>query len=93
MSFDPVSYAMGKQAGGGGGSSGGSWSARAVSLLNTILSAGVYTSDQTANIAALIAEISGGGGNVDNITVSDGVMTILSLANTPTLSDGVLSIA
>lgn len=76
---------------GGGGGGGGSWSAEAVRLLNEILLSGVYTSDQTANIAALISAI-GGGGNVDNITVADGIMTILSLENTPTLSDGVLSI-
>lgn len=39
---------------------GGSLSSTAISLLNTILSAAVYETDQTANIAALIAELSGG---------------------------------
>lgn len=39
-----------------------------------------------------------GGGTVepevsDDITLSDGVMTILALANEPTLTDGVLAIA
>lgn len=63
----------------------------AIQLLETILSAAVYTSDQSANIDTLIEELSSGG-NVDNITVADGVMTILGLANTPTASGGILTI-
>lgn len=39
---------------------GGGLSDTAISLLNTILSSAVYETDQTANIAALIAELSGG---------------------------------
>ena len=70
----------------------GSISATAIQLLETILNAAVYTSDQSANIDALIAELSRGS-NVDSITVENGVMTILGLANTPTLSNGILSIA
>ena len=70
----------------------GSLSDTAIQLLETILNAAVYTSDQSANIDALIEELSSGG-NADNITVADGIMTILGLANTPTLSNGILSIA
>lgn len=70
----------------------GSLSATAIQLLETILNAAVYTSDQSANIDALIEELSSGS-NVDSITVENGVMTILGLANTPTLSNGILSIA
>lgn len=64
----------------------------AIQLLETILNAAVYTSDQSANIDALITELSSGS-NVDSITVENGVMTILGLANTPTFSNGILSIA
>lgn len=64
----------------------------AIQLLETILNAAVYTSDQSANIDALIEELSSDS-NVDSITVENGVMTILGLANTPTLSNGILSIA
>lgn len=63
----------------------------AIQLLETILNAAVYTTDQSANIDALIEELSSDS-NVDSITVADGVMTILGLANTPTLSNGILSI-
>lgn len=70
----------------------GSLSDTAIQLLETILTAAVYTSDQSANIDALIEELSSGS-NVDSITVENGVMTILGLANTPTFSDGILSIA
>jgi len=70
----------------------GSLSATAIQLLDTILTAAVYTSDQTVNIRALIEELSSSG-NADNITVENGVMNILGLANTPTLSNGILSIA
>ena len=70
----------------------GSLSDTAIQLLETILNAAVYTSDQSANIDALIEELSSGS-NVDSITVENGVMTILGLANTPTLSNGILSIA
>ncbi len=70
----------------------GALSDTAIQLLETILNAAVYTSDQSANIDALIEELISGS-NVDSITVENGVMTILGLANTPTLSNGIMSIA
>lgn len=47
---------------------GSGLSEMAISLLNTILSAAVYETDQTANIAALIAELSGG--DVSGVIIS-----------------------
>lgn len=75
----------------GTGGSGGGMSAAAITLLETILRAGVYTSDQSDNIDALIAALSGG--YEDDITVSDGWLIIRGLENEPVLSDGWLVIA
>lgn len=61
---------------------GGGMSATAIQLLDTILSAAVYTSDQTDNIAALIAELSGGGSEGVSIEYSGMTATISNLAGT-----------
>ena len=59
----------------------GNWTSTAIQLLNTILTAGVYTSDQSANIAALIAEISGSSAGIE-ISYSGTTATVSGLAGT-----------
>ena len=89
--------------------SGGSLSSATISLLIDILQNAVFTSNQTGNIAALQEALSssGGSGNTDgdsgenipdepaadDITVSDGVMTIVSVGSAITVSDGIMTIA
>lgn len=79
-------------------------SGEAVALLITILENAVFTTNQTANIAALrkalesgssggdSGEDSGGETVTDNITVSDGVMTIESVGSEIAVSGGVMTI-
>ena len=57
------------------------WSSTAIDLLNTILAAGVYTSDQSSNISDLITELSTEPGGII-ITFSGTTATISGLANT-----------
>lgn len=64
------------------GDPGGSLSAAAISLLNTILVAAVYTSDQSDNIDALIEEMQGGGGEGISISFAGTTATIINLAGT-----------
>lgn len=57
------------------------WSSTAIDLLNTILAAGVYTSDQSTNISDLITELTTEPGGIV-ITFSGTTATISGLANT-----------
>ena len=70
----------------------------AKTLLINILRNAVYTSDQSANISALETALANipngedGGSTTDEINLSEGVMTIEALENTPSFSSGVLII-
>lgn len=85
-----------------GGGSGLTDDAR--TLLLTILRNAVFTSNQTGNIEALNEALNTDGGSdspdtpdepteSDEISVKNGVMTILSLANAPTVANGIMTIA
>lgn len=83
--------------------SSGGLSLAAVSLLISILQNAVFTSNQTGNIVALQEVLVSGSGDADedsgsdetvtdDITVSDGVMTILTVGSVITVSDGIMTI-
>lgn len=61
---------------------GGSLSDTAIQLLETILTAALYTSDQSDNIDALIEELQGGGGEGISISFAGTTATISNLAGT-----------
>ena len=92
-----------KNSQGSGGNTGqcGGLSTHAADLLITILRNGIYGSNQSANITALEAALKsdGSGDNsgdetvTDDITVFDGVVTIVSVGSAVSVSDGVLTIA
>lgn len=72
----------------------------AIQLLETVLRAAIYSSNQSGNITALIAALNGGTPDPDpdpepteDVTLSDGVLTIISTGATATLSSSVLTIA
>ena len=87
----------------------GGLSDTAANLLVTILRNGVYSSDQSANITALENALGSSGGDepvnpdipddpdepvvVDNITVADGIMTIVSVGSAVNVADGVMTIS
>ena len=88
------------------GGSGG-LSTTAAALLLDILRSAVFTTNVTGKIAALEAALAGGGNSggdtpdipdspddpvADDITVSDGVMTITTVGSEITVSDGVMTI-
>ena len=64
------------------GDSGGGMTETAIQLLETILTAAVYTSDQSDNIDALIEELQGGGGEGVSISFAGTTATIINLAGT-----------
>ena len=78
-------------------------SGAAIELLITILHNAVFSSNQTGNIAALRAALVSGGGEIpkepdepaaaDDITIANGVMTIVTVGSDITVSDGVMTIA
>jgi len=92
-----------KNSQGPGGNTGqcGGLSTHAADLLIAILRNGIYGSNQSANITALEAALKsdGSGDNsgdetvTDDITVFDGVVTIVSVGSAVSISDGVLTIA
>ena len=73
----------------------------AAALLITILQNAAFITNQTGNIAALQNALAGGADapdlpdepGADEITVEDGVMTIISVGSEISLSDGVMTIA
>lgn len=80
-------------------SSGGGLSETAVTLMSTILRNAVYGTNQSGNITALIETLNGGGGDSpdeptvsEDVTLENGVMTIISTGSTATLASGVLTI-
>jgi hypothetical protein len=79
----------------------------AIALLISILQNAVFSSNQTGNITALAEALASGGSGggsstetpnepdepvADNITMTDGVMTIISVGSAITVSDGVMTI-
>lgn len=79
-------------------------SATAANLLIEILQNAVFTSNMTGKIASLKEALGSGSGDsgndtpdeptvTDEITVSDGVMTIVTVGSEITVSDGVMTIA
>lgn len=77
---------------------GGGVSSEAVALLGTILRNALYNNNQSGNITALLEELSGGGSGptppeptADDVTLDNGVLTIISTGAAVTLSDGVLT--
>ena len=90
----------------GANANGGGLNDSARSLLITILQNAVFTSNQSGNIAALreaLASDGSSGGDsggdpdepvvTDDINVSDGILTIVSVGSAITVSDGVMTIA
>ena len=90
--------------------SGGGISAIAIALLITILQNAVFTSNQTANIAALQEALATTGDALitpdnpdvsddfdkpvaDDITVADGIMTIVTVGSAVNVAGGVMTIA
>ena len=83
--------------------SGGGLSTTAVNLLIEILESAVYNANMTGKIESLKEALGYSGGDTpgdpdepvvtDDITVSDGVMTIISVGSEITVSGGVMTIA
>jgi hypothetical protein len=86
--------------------SGGGITVTAADLLITILQNAVFTSNQTGNIAALREALASDGSSgddsgedtpdepaADNITISDSIMTIVTVGSAISVSDGVMTIA